>query len=306
MECADDLDWPWPVPIEPQWRPQKAATQDRPAEVALVRQPLLPRCALLPARHWFYLPVTAARAPWKSISRRWKAAGAGRFLILALVLLGVPGFMAWNSGARDSLRLSLQKRAAIELDESFGSGLDQWMGLPGDWSRDPAGFVRVGSLALLRPSLSMADYRLEFLGQVGRRSLGWVFRAPDLKNYYASRIVLAKPGPLPSLALERYGVTDGREGPRVRTPLRLRGRENSAYKVVLQVRGNDFTTLIDGQVVDFWSDDRLKVGGVGFFSDPQDPGALFWVRVSHQDDLLGRVCAYLAPKQIETRNGSRK
>ena len=307
MECRDDLDWPLPVPIEPQSKPLQAAAHDRPVEIALVRQPLLPEAALLPVRHWFVRAPSRPKSPWKNITRRWKtASAAGRFLILGFVLLVVPGFIAWNSGAGDSLRLSLQKRAAIKLDESFGSGLDQWMGRPGEWSRDPAGFVRVGSLALLRPSVALADYRLEFLAQVGQRSFGWVFRASDFQNYYATKIVVTKAEPLLSLTLERYQVIDGKEGPHVRAPLRLRRRDNSAYKVALNVKGNDFTTFIDGQVVDFWSDHQLKAGGVGFFSDNDDQGSLYWVRVSHQDDLLGRLCAYLAPKHLENRNGSWK
>ena len=307
MECADDLAWPLPVPIEPPTKPLVGAAHDRPAEVPLLRQPLLPEPALLPVRHRFYLTLPPPKSPWKTVARRWKAAaGSGRFLILGLVLLAVPGFLAWKSGAGDSLRLSLQNRAAIELEESFSSGLSQWMGLPGDWSRDPAGFMRVGSLALLRPSVGLADYRLEFLAQVGRRSFGWVFRASDLDNYYATKMAVTKAGPLPSVALERYQVIDGKEGPHVRTPLRLRGHDSLVYKVVLDVKGNDFTTLIDGQVVDFWSDDRLKAGGVGFFGHSEDRGSLYWVRVSHQDDLLGKLCAYLAPKHLKNRNGSWK
>jgi hypothetical protein len=307
MECADDLAWPLPVPIEPPTKPLVGAAHDRPAEVPLLRQPLLPEAALLPARHRFYLTLPPPKSPWKTVARRWgAAAGSGRFLILGLVLLAVPGFLAWKSGAGDSLRLSLQNRAAIELEDSFSSGLSQWMGLPGDWSRDPAGFMRVGSLALLRPSVGLADYRLEFLAQVGRRSFGWVFRASDLDNYYATKMAVTMPGPLPSVALERYQVIDGKEGPHVRTPLRLRGHDSLVYKVVLDVKGNDFTTLIDGQVVDFWSDDRLKAGGVGFFGHSEDRGSLYWVRVSHQDDLLGKLCAYLAPKHLENRNGSWK
>jgi hypothetical protein len=76
------------------------------------------------------------------------------------------------------------------------------------------------------------------------------------------------------------------------------------YRIQVIVRGGDFTVLTQGQVVDFWSDNRLRHGGVGFFCNRGEHARLSWVEVSHQYDALGRLCAYLAPYGFEGRNGN--
>jgi hypothetical protein len=72
----------------------------------------------------------------------------------------------------------------------------------------------------------------------------------------------------------------------------------------MQVRGDSFTTSVQDRIVDFWSDDRLARGGVGFFSEKGERARLRWVEVSHQYDTLGRLCALLAPYQIQSADGS--
>ena len=76
------------------------------------------------------------------------------------------------------------------------------------------------------------------------------------------------------------------------------------YRIQVDARGGDFTIMAQGQVVDFWSDNRLQHGGVGFFCNRGERARLRWVEVSHQYDALGRLCAYLAPYGIEGRNGN--
>ena len=66
----------------------------------------------------------------------------------------------------------------------------------------------------------------------------------------------------------------------------------------------DFTIVAQGQVVDFWSDNRIRKGGVGFFCGRGEKARVRWVEVSHQYDALGRLCAYLAPYGFEGRNGN--
>ena len=36
----------------------------------------------------------------------------------------------------------------------------------------------------------MTDYKMEFLTQIERKSVGWVFRAADDQNYYATKLVV--------------------------------------------------------------------------------------------------------------------
>ncbi len=252
------------------------------------------------------LPVILAVALFSSTptgrSEKFASGGRGTSRIAALRAVQDVVQARW-----ENLRENIISRAAISLQDDFRSGLSSWQGR-GDWARgwsyDPAGFVRSGSLALYRPSMRLADYRLEFLGQIERKSIGWVFRAVDLDNYYATKISVLKPGPLPTVAIVHYAVIDGREQERVQTPLPITVRNDMLYRVRVEVRGQNFTTSVQGQVVDFWSDDRLTRGGVGFFSAKGEQARLRWIEVSHQYDALGRLCAYLAPYSIQSASGS--
>ncbi len=311
-----DLEWPLPAPVSPAARSAESLPDHAPQAVFFAPQIRMLRPALLPVSHRFeLLPIGPSRVRRRAGRGFWKALPRlARLAIVALVATLTLGLVVWNTGFADSMRESLRTRAAIELDEDFASGLARWGGAARAWSRDPTGFVRTGPLALFRPSLRMQDYRLEFLGQLERQgvkgqSLAWVYRAKDPQNYYVMKLTVVEPGPLPRMALVRYGVIAGREEQRVQVPLLVRLRNDTPYRIQLNVKGTDFTTFIEGQIVDFWSDNRLEAGGVGFFSessDKNDWARLFWVKVSHQDDLLGKLCAYLAPNDLETRNGSWK
>jgi hypothetical protein len=206
-----------------------------------------------------------------------------------------------------NLHQTISNRAAVAFADDFRSGLDAWdshSNLTTSWSYDAAGFVLPGPLAVFKPTIDLSDYRFEFLGEIDQKGLGWAFRAADLKNYYAVKFVVVKPGPLPLVHLVRYAVIDGKEGPRVEKPLPISVRSDMLYRVLLDVRGADFTIMAQGQVVDFWSDSRLRHGGVGFFCGHGEKARVRWVEVSHQYDTLGRLCAYLAPLGIEGRNGN--
>lgn len=198
----------------------------------------------------------------------------------------------------NALQRLIARRAGIRLFDDFRSGLSSWEGREGwarTWRYRNASFVEPGELALLTPSLNMTDYTLTFLGQIERRSLNWVFRAKDLANYYSMRIVITRGGPLPEAALVRSVVLDGKELESRSLPLPLSIRTDSLYLVRMEIRGQDFTTYIQDQVVDHFSDRRLERGGVGFFSPRGDRALLRWVEVSHQYDYLGRLCALLSP-----------
>jgi hypothetical protein len=202
---------------------------------------------------------------------------------------------------------TISDRAAVSYADDFRSGLDAWesrSNLTTSWSYDAAGFVRPGPLAIFKPTVDLSDYRFEFLGEIDQKALGWAFRAQDLKNYYAMKFVVVKPGPLPLVRMVRYAVINGKEGPHTEKPLPMTVRTDMLYRIQVNARGGDFTIMAQGQVVDFWSDNRLRHGGVGFFSNRGERARLRWVEVSHQYDALGRLCAYLAPYGIEGRNGN--
>ena len=254
-------------------------------------------------------PLLALLNLWRSVPFYLRFATAAACLMLLVWMTApsgaVSGLLASRWGA---VRQGIQSRAAVELSEDFRTGLTDWEGT-GDrwdqsWSYSPAGYIRPGRLALYQPSLQMRDYRVEFLVQIDRKSVDWVYRAADHLNYYAAKLTIVKPGPLPSLSLVRYPVIGGTQGDRVEIPIRLFIHNNTPYRVQLSVQGNGYTTSIEGQIVDFWRDDRLQMGGFGFFSETGERARVYWMKLSHQDDFIGLVCAYFYENPIYHRRRS--
>jgi hypothetical protein len=187
----------------------------------------------------------------------------------------------------------IQNKTSATLREDFHTGLSGWEGLRSigsDWSLQ-GGEVRPASLRLWKPSTSLSNYELEFLGQIDHKSMDWAFRAADLHNYYATKLVMTRPGPLPNAGLVRFVVLDGRERERVELPLPLTLERGVDYKVRVSVRGNRFLTSVNGQLISSWMDNRISRGGVGFFSEDGESSVLKWVSVSERDSFLARVAS---------------
>jgi hypothetical protein len=224
-------------------------------------------------------------------------------LILVALVIGSFGLSGTEhvperaaGGPIENLRRTIRDHAAIKLNDDFKGGLSSWTGsaprMSGeDWSV-VNGFIRPGHLRLWKDSLPMSDYQMEFVGQIEKKAMAWAFRASDLNNYYATKIAITRPGPLPTADLVRYSVTDGREGSRVSLPLPLQIRNDTLYRVQMNVKGDFFSTMVNGQMVDSWTDKRHRSGGVGFFSDSGEVASLRWVTVSNRDDFVGRVLSY--------------
>ena len=94
--------------------------------------------------------------------------------------------------------------------------------------------------------------------------------------------------------MAHYAVTDGKRGHKVQTPLNVMIHNNQPYHVAVDVRGNRFSVFLEGEPVESWTDDTLAQGGVGFFSDAGDKARLYWMKLSHNQDWVGRFCALLA------------
>jgi len=204
-----------------------------------------------------------------------------------------------------NVRQSLENRAAVALDEDFRSGLDNWASPGGsttEWSFDATGFVQPGPLALYRPSVNLTDYQVQFLGLIDKKALSWVVRAADFENFYVVKLQVLKPGPLPVIGLTRYAVINGKSTDRHDVNLRLDARADTVYRVRMDVQGSNFLVEVQGQIADSWTETRLPRGGVGFFTASGEASRLRWMQITHQYDMLGRLCAYLAP--YDTTNGS--
>jgi hypothetical protein len=219
---------------------------------------------------------------------------------------GEAGFL--NAGLQ-SIRENISRRAAVELVEDFRSGLSSWEG-DGDWAKtwayDAAGFIRPGQMAIYESTRDLVNYHVEFVGQIEKRGLSWAVRSADLKNYYAFRLFISKPGPVPGIALARWAVINGKEDKAVQLPLPHNVRNDTIYQIRVDLQGSDVTTYIQGQVADTWTDRRIKVGGVGLFMTRGDQARFRSVVVTHQFDALGRLCAFLVPPGGIQHNGSLK
>lgn len=182
------------------------------------------------------------------------AAAIGGVVVLAgLAYLGLSGD---SKPVRGSGAVELREGPALPISE-------------GSWSTDWGGgqAQRKERITVYRPSLSLSDYRYEFQAEIPGRSLGWVFRAADPKNYYVGRLDIQKRGLNPTVVLVRYAVVDGQEGAQTQIPLTMPVRIDTAYKVKVEAVGNKFTISVLGKVLDQWSDDRLRTGGVGLIHE---------------------------------------
>jgi hypothetical protein len=188
-------------------------------------------------------------------------------------------------------------RSQVELFDDFSAGLDGWQSgedLAGTWSYDKNGFVNPGALSLFTPSMGLTNYDVDALVQIEKKGMGLVFRAAGPRDYQAVRVLVEGSGPMPALALERYSVVAGQASRPVRVRCPSRFQVDTLYRVLLQVRGDAFSLYIQGQLVDYWSDNRLRAGGVGLFCGPGEHARVAWIRVSHNTDSLGRMCSLLA------------
>jgi hypothetical protein len=145
----------------------------------------------------------------------------------------------------------------------------------------------------------MSDYRLEFLAQIEKKAVAWVFRASDTRNYYAMKLVESKHGPAAAYSIVHYAVVDGRQELKLELPLPMTASSKTMLRVRQEIREAQFTTYVDGRLVDTWSDGTLTRGGIGFFSDPGEAAYIRWVDVAYNDDALGRLCSYLAPRRLD-------
>jgi tetratricopeptide (TPR) repeat protein len=241
-----------------------------------------------------------------ALSRRtkWHYIGTAAAAVLLAGVLRPPvafkgfgGPLPWRGA---SIGEWMSQRATRTYADDFRSGLDQWKGVqskwPKTWSYSTDGFIHPGQLALYRPSVPLSDYRFEFMAQIESKSVDWVVRARDANNYYAMKFTVLQPGPRPIVAMVRYPVIEGRKGDRVQTPLRMMIHANTPYRVTVDVKGSHYRAYIEGQEADFWTEDRLKTGGVGFFREADERARVYWVKLESQGDILGRICGWLSGK----------
>ena len=234
-----------------------------------------------------------------------KGGGGGAFAAVSAETGKKPGMF---SGASSAMSDFVRGIAPVTLQHSFSGGsitsnMSDWSNVtlragtiddPRDWIGKTKAPSLSASLRIWKKSTLMQDYQMEFQGQLEKTSLSWAVRAADGGNYYATKLAIIKPGPLPNAGLIRYAMVNGRETDRTQVPLPLTLERGVDYRVRMTVQGDRFLTFLNGKVIGSYTDKRLVRGGVGFFDDAGDPQKVAWVSVSEHDSFLGKLLANFA------------
>ena len=307
-----------PLPYE---RPVPVA---RPSMVRLAEEPVLAPLHVAPTDTMEAIGAAAIPAPPPQKIRKMPLGGAFQWVVgwrsmalaasaAVLVFLVAHGWQPAKAAEKfpvaptwEQMRKDIASRAAIDMVDDFRSGLDSWSSPRRNlgWSYDQVGFIRPTGLAIYDPSLKLTDYSFEFLGELRNKGIGVAVRATDMNNYYAVRLAVVRPGPIPLMEVVRYPVIHGHEGRHSVKPLPVTIRPDSLFRARILTDGDEFTLMVEDQIVDFWSDARFRTGGVGFFCLRGDDARLRWVEITHHDDTLGRLCALIAPYNVTAANGS--
>lgn len=138
------------------------------------------------------------------------------------------------------------------------------------WLREPALFA-AGSrqrrqLVLYRGGTQPTDFRAEFDWKPNAKGAGLLFRCTDDGNYQALRIGVASWQPSLDIVEEHFTVLDGIETTHSRKLLPWKSA-STPIRFVLEGTDFAFTLYAQGNRVDYWTDDRLKHGDVGFYED---------------------------------------
>jgi hypothetical protein len=203
--------------------------------------------------------------------------------------------------AAGSIGELVRDSAPVTLHQDFRAGLSDWAtsnlrsAASTDWKMPTAPtLVAPGSLRIWTRTTSLENYQMEFQGQIEKRSLSWAFRASNAANYYAAKIVIAKPGQQPNAGLVHFAMLNGREFDRVQLPLPVTLERGENYRVRVSVQDDHFITYLNGQAISSWTDARLKRGGVGFFADDDDEQRVSWINLSERDSFMGRMLAHFS------------
>jgi hypothetical protein len=243
-----------PVPVvEPPAPPAPVQEIPRAVEVPrVVEQPALTATSFdlgLPS-------LDVQTSPWARLSMGAKIGAA------AAVVVAISGVGYLVSGGHSTPAVPA-KPARQEMIVAPGLPVPD-AGWIADWSPDAAHGRRI---SMLRGSLPLTDLRVEFQAQIESKALGWVFRGMNPKNFYVTKLEVIKPGLEPTVALVHFAVIDGREQNRVQVPLPMPVRVDTTYKIRFEAVGSRFTTWVQDQKIDEWSDTRIGSGGAGLYAE---------------------------------------
>ncbi len=191
-------------------------------------------------------------------------------IAVAVVMLAVVGGLIALSSKSGTASSAASREPVVVPGSVLPAGDAGWIT---DWGADP-GVRRTRQISVLRSSQTYTDYRIQMEGQIESKAIGWVFRAADPRNFYVTKLEIVKPGLEPTVALVRFGVINGEEQVHAQIPLPLKVRRDTMFKIRFDAVGNHFTTYVQGEKIDEWTDDRIKTGGVGLYSERGEVASL--------------------------------
>jgi hypothetical protein len=188
--------------------------------------------------------------------------------IVVVLLAGLGGLIAYSS--KSSGAATTPGAGTIVAGSALPAGEAGWIT---DWGAQP-GLRSTRQISILRSSQTLTDYRIEMNGQIESKAIGWVFRAQDPKNFYVTKLEIVKPGLEPTIALIRFAIVNGEEQAHAQLPLPMKVRLDTMYKIRFDALGDHFTTYVQDQKIDDWTDDHIKTGGVGFYRERGEDATL--------------------------------
>jgi hypothetical protein len=198
-------------------------------------------------------------------------------LAVAVGLVILLGSVAYFMSGKSHKTSASNSEIVDSVGPSIMMGEGGWVQ---NWGSDPLNAHVGRQITIYRPSLKLSDYRIEFQGQIDTKSMGWVFRAADPNNYYAMKLMMT-PGTSPRLTLVKLVVRSGRETEAGRVSLNIPAHNDTIFGVRTDVRGLKFSTYIQGQPVDVWTDNQLPSGGVGFLNERSERARIKTVSIAY-------------------------
>jgi hypothetical protein len=210
------------------------------------------------------LHLETTETAWSKLSTALKIG------VAAAVIVGLAGiaYLVTRGGSKTSQAPAVTSAPA---NLPVASGVPISGGWIDDWANASKSRRHI---SMLSGSVKLSDYRLEFAAQIETKAIGWIFRGLNPRNYYVAKLETIKPGLEPTVALVHFAVVDGQDENRVVVPLPMKVRVDTTYKIRFEAVGNHFTTWVQGEKIQEWTDSRFGSGGVGLFSERDEHTAL--------------------------------
>lgn len=219
--------------------------------------------------------VVETAAPTFGVKIEPAGGGKAKWAIAAvLVLCAGGGFIYSRSGKPKDVALPRSAPSAGQIT----MGADSWLT---DWAGDTAGSARGRQITLYKPARGKRDYIFEFSASPEQNAVGWAFRVKDNRNYYCMKLEWAGEGAQRKAQIVKFAVVNGEEQPHRVTALRQPVEITRPARVILDVRGSQFSTQVNGVHVDHWMDNQIAEGTVGFTNERSERAIVRTVKVSY-------------------------